>query len=477
MNRDMALQSHFWGWMNSNVSIYQLSSVIAALIIAYCIGRVTYNLKFHPLSKYSGPKIAAITDLWWAYANTTGRYPWIVEDALRKYCDIVRIAPNELVFLTPQAAKDIYLAQEKNLELFVQVGYDALDTGDGGISGETNPIKHRQLAKTLAPAFSMRNLRAKEGTIQKRISEQGAELQRWTDWLALDLSADMTYGREMGQTLLLSSTLKLNLFITMSQVTRKFRLLTPLMYLTIPPSIWFVMPRLINMNAEDVKTRIERRGKTEHLDYFEQLIPADKPVPEDRKHIYHLENVAGQLLLASWQPLANQFYSLIFFLLGEPDAYAALVKEIRTAFTDSDQINTETIADLHYLQACVKESLRLHQDTVDGLPRVSPGALVDGTYIPQGVICQISYFAAARSPRFFTDPPKFRPERWLPQNHSRFNPRYKGDNLTASKPFSRGPRGCPGGVIASTVIRLFIAKVSWQFDLEVVPGQTGLSFE
>lgn len=185
--------------------------------------------------------------------------------------------------------------------------------------------------------------------------------------------------------ILLSATLKLNLFLTMSQITRKFRLLSPLMYLTIPPSVWFVMPRLIGMNHQDVKARIERRGKTEHLDYFEQLVPADKPSPEDKKHIYHLENVAGQLLLASWQPLANQFYSLIFFILEESDAYAALVKEVRDAFTDYDAINNESTAGLKYLQACAYESFRLHQETVDGLPRVSPGAVVDGSYIPKGV--------------------------------------------------------------------------------------------
>ncbi|ROV87533.1 hypothetical protein VMCG_10689 [Cytospora schulzeri] len=237
--------------------------------------------------------------------------------------DVVRIAPNELVFLTPQAGKDIYLSQERNLESFVQVGYDALDTGDGGISGETNPVKHREIAKKLAPAFSTRNLKAKEVTIQKHIDlfiqrmmevgeGEGAELQRWSDWLALDLSADLTYGREMGQmrnmkdSILLSATLKLNLFVTMSQITRKFRLLSPLMYLTIPPSVWFMMPKLIKMNTQDVKTRIERRGRTEHLDYFEQLIPAHKPAPGNQKELFHLENIAGQLLLASWQPLANQ---------------------------------------------------------------------------------------------------------------------------------------------------------------------------
>lgn len=189
----------------------------------------------------------------------------------------------------------------------------------------------------------------------------------------------------MKDSILLSATLKLNLFLTMSQITRKFRLFSPLMYLTIPPSVWLVIPRLIGMNHRDVKARIERRGETEHLDYFEQLVPADKPSPEDKKYIYHLENVAGQLLLAGWQPLANQFYSLIFFILKEPDAYAALVKEVRDAFTDYNAINNESTAGLKYLQACAHESFRLHQDTVDGLPRVSPGAVVDGSYIPKGV--------------------------------------------------------------------------------------------
>jgi hypothetical protein len=108
-------------------------------------------------------------------------------------------------------ATDIYLAQDKNLERFVQVGYDTLDTGDNGITGEPNPVKHREIAKKLAPAFSTRNLKAKEATILKHIElfldrmrkigggRHGAELQCWSDRLGLDLSADMVYGRDMGQ--------------------------------------------------------------------------------------------------------------------------------------------------------------------------------------------------------------------------------------------------------------------------------------
>lgn len=149
------------------------------------------------------------------------------------------------------------------------------------------------------------------------------------------------------------------------------------------------MPFLINMNSQIVQDRIARRGDTDHLDYFEQLVSSDALAPSDKEHVYHLENVAGQLLLASWQPLANQFYSLIFFLLREPDldAYKALVEEVRAGFTDFEAISTERLSTkgFRYLQACVSESLRLHQETTDGLPRISPGAIVDGEYIPAGV--------------------------------------------------------------------------------------------
>ncbi|VUC34838.1 unnamed protein product [Clonostachys rosea] len=487
----MALTSLPWDTIGGSVTWSQLLSASAALGTAYFTSRVVYNLYFHPLSKYPGPKLAAISDLWWAYASTSGRYPWIIEDVLKTYGDVVRIAPNELVFITPQAAKDIYLAQEKNLELFVQVGYDALDTGDGGITGETNPVRHREIAKKLAPAFSSRNLRAKEAAIHKHIDlfvhrmkeyggdEKGADMRRWAEWLGLDLSADMTYCINMGHlqdmkdSLLVRSTFKLNMFILMSQIVRKFRILTPLAYLTIPPSVWFDMPELLKLNTSDVQTRLKNRDNMEHLDYFEQLVPINQPIPQDQKELYHLQNVAWQLLLASWQPLANQFYSLILFLLKDPNAYATLAKEVREEFSDYDAIKLDSVERLKYLQGCANESFRLHQETTDGLPRISPGSIVDGTYIPRG----ISYFSAARSPRYFMEPLEFRPERWLTLDHPSFNPIFKDDNLKASKPFSQGPRGCPGGPIASATVRLLMAKVLWQFDLEFGAGQRELSFE
>ncbi|KAI1198721.1 cytochrome P450 [Nemania serpens] len=484
--------SSFWDL----VHLLPVRQLLVVVIVGF-ISQIVYNLKFHPLSNYPGPKIAAVSNLWWALNSISGRYPWVIEETLRRYGDVIRIAPNELVFLTPQAAKDIYLAQENHLESFVQVGYDALDTGDNGISGEPNPVRHREVAKRLAPAFSNKNLIAKEMTIQRHMNQflekmehlQGKdiELRQWSDWLALDLSAEMTYGRDVGQvrdmkdSIFLNSTLKLNLFLTLSQITRKFNfaarmILTPFIYLSIPLSVWLTVPTLIKTNTKALQQRIDRRGNTEHLDYLEQLLPFDKPLP-GKKELFHIQNVAGQLLLASWQPLANQFYTIILFLLKEPYVYAALVSEVRAAFLSDADITIGSLAagNLRYLQACVSEGLRIHAETVDGLPRISPGTTVDGHYVPQGVICQISYFSATRSPRFFREPLRFRPERWLPRDDPRFDPFFESDDLKASKPFSQGLRGCPGGSIATAIVRLFVAKVVWRFNLETT--QNNVSFD
>lgn len=141
----------------------------------------------------------------------------------------------------------------------------------------------------------------------------------------------------------------------------------------------------MKINSDEVQRRIDRRGQTDHLDYFEHIVPADKPAPTDQKQIKHLEQIAGQLLVASWEPVSNQLYSVIFFLLQNRDAYRLLSEEIRSAFGSYSEISPDSVANLKFLQACLHETFRLHHNTADGLPRMSPGAVVDGTYISKGV--------------------------------------------------------------------------------------------
>ncbi|KAL8865963.1 MAG: hypothetical protein Q9174_006583, partial [Haloplaca sp. 1 TL-2023] len=73
-------------------------------------------------------------------------------------------------------------------------------------------------------------------------------------------------------------------------------------------------------------------------------------------------------------------------------------------------------------------------------------------------------FTINRSTRYFTNPDRFIPERWLSPEEKPTE--YKNDQLTASKPFSIGFHRCLGQPLAWVELRLVVIKLLWAFDLE-----------
>ncbi|KAH6696656.1 cytochrome P450 [Leptodontidium sp. MPI-SDFR-AT-0119] len=214
-----------------------------------------------------------------------------------------------------------------------------------------------------------------------------------------------------------------------------------------------------------VGERVDKRGTTEHVGFIESIMPADSPLPTDPRELTHLGSVAVQLMFAGFNSMSDWFYSTIFFLLEELESYGLLIKEIRDAFKNYEDITPGALNSLQYLHACLEESLRLFNSNSTGLPRISPGAVVDGHYIPKGAHVETNIFALARSPRYIHDPLPFRPQHWLPSEHPLYNLKLP------FLPFRVGPRHCMGKETAWMQGKLFIAKVLWLFDVIKVPGQ------
>lgn len=170
----------------------------------------------------------------------------------------------------------------------------------------------------------------------------------------------------------------------MNGLMKRFPLLSPLKFLFIPPSVLTSLPRVLGLNRKELTSRISRRGTTTHLDYFDQLCPPDAPEPS-KKDLKHMEMVAGQLLSAGYEPISSQFLCTIMFLLHDPASYKRLVEEIRGEFKSYDDINPDALAHLRFLHASLMETLRITVIGSNGLPRVCPGAMVDGNYIARGV--------------------------------------------------------------------------------------------
>jgi cytochrome P450 len=120
------------------------------------------------------------------------------------------------------------------------------------------------------------------------------------------------------------------------------------------------------------------------LDHFEQLLSADAQVPT-KKEQKHIEVITGHLVTAGYEPITSQIFCTIMFSLTEPESLKLLVNEIRGEFKSYDDINANAFHFLKFLHASLMETLRYTVLSSNGIPRVSPGATVDGHYVARGV--------------------------------------------------------------------------------------------
>ncbi|KAK8043801.1 hypothetical protein PG994_012639 [Apiospora phragmitis] len=454
----------------SGMNVTTLATTVINTIFIYASTRIFYLLYFHPLSRFPGPELAAVSNLWYAYHWLSGRWPWTVEKALYRYGPVVRIAPNELAFFTPQAFRDIYAPQHRNLEDFVKTDFQDRGKDLGGLIWEQDPVHHRNVARQIAPAFSSRYLRSLEPIVHEHMDyfvakmkqlnmdpkTIGVLLVRWTSWLAMDMAADLAWNekvhqmRDMKDSVNLDVLLSFNSFATVIAVFKRFPLIRPLQYLFAPFGKITLFSQMEKATSESVLRRIGQRGHTEHPDYFDFILPVDAPYPANKKDLLHIGSVALQVMFAGWGPMGDLFYGALVILLENPESHQLLSKEVRESFS-----NYKDIAPGPTLTRCACSQATLlarHQSAQD--------LWWTGNTSLRAPTCKPACGPLARHPAYFHQPRRFQPQRWLPASHSLYDPAFANDHLKSLHPFSLSPRA-----------KLFLAKVLWTFDVVQIEGQ------
>lgn len=266
-----------------------------------------------------------------------------------------------------------------------------------------DPVRHHEVARKLAPAFSSRAIRTLEPLVHQHMDyfvermqelgeySTGVSLVDWTNWLALDMAADLAWNQKMHQmenaksAVYLEALLAFNSFATVMQVFKRFPLLYMFQYLLVP---FHKLRAFVAMEAATRKAtlqRIDSIGSTQHPDFFDYILPPGDPIPTDNPELVHLGSLGLQMMFANWGPMADWYYGTLLFLLEETEAYDKLVQEIRGEFDSYDIITSTTVTSLPYLHACLEETLRMLPANLTGLPRYSPGAVVDGHFVPKNV--------------------------------------------------------------------------------------------
>ena len=183
--------------------------------------------------------------------------------------------------------------------------------------------------------------------------------------------------------------------------------------------------------------------------------------------------------------IASTLKAIFYYLLTNPSSLAALHKELSTA-SSAGKLSTPcpTYAEtqsLSYLQAVIKESLRLNPALslplerivpAGGLTLSSPAANSQPLHIPAGSIVGINPYVQHRhTPTFDPDSQypveAFHPERWLSEQEKETK-----SMEHALLTFGAGKRSCLGKNIAMLELSKVVPALLMRFEMEFV-GQEG----
>lgn len=90
-------------------------AAIASAALSYFVGLIFYRLCLHPLAKFPGPKLAAVTRYYEGYYDVilNGQYTFKIAELHQQYGPIVRISPHELHVNDPAYYEKLYRQEGK----------------------------------------------------------------------------------------------------------------------------------------------------------------------------------------------------------------------------------------------------------------------------------------------------------------------------------------------------------------------------
>ncbi|KAJ5173380.1 cytochrome P450 [Penicillium capsulatum] len=416
-----------------------------------------YNVFFHPLRKYPGSWIMAMSQLPIIYAKITGVFPYWAIDLHEKYGHVGRTAPNELSYSDANSWKDIYASHPDRPSGMARDTsfFSSLDE-PGTIPSmfNANDKDHSRIRRTYARAFSKQAIAQQSSLIHQHIRHMmdklyeqrhhPIDLVHMFTFAMTDIMIDMQFGEPLG---LLESTTHHSWARSQAGLLRNSTILAALGDLPVMRLLFqLILPQLV------------RRARATHYGWMNKKLDDRLAMKTTRPDIVHfvMEKAGPEatiseaelrvnlplIMIAQTESTATVLSGVVAFLLDNPRVLRELQDEVRAHFKTSEEINVPATEKMPILNACINETLRLYQGAPGELPREVPkgGAMVSGEWVPGGTRVYNSSVACFRSPRNFHDATSWRPERW----YSNASEEFSNDDKEAWKPFGTGTRDCIG---------------------------------
>nr|GMD80209.1 cytochrome P450 CYP82D47-like [Ipomoea batatas] len=222
---------------------------------------------------------------------------------------------------------------------------------------------------------------------------------------------------------------------------------------------------------QDHKTKRNTKSKEEE-DFMDGLLSSfeddNKDILKDFDNDTIVKATCMVVMAAATDTITITLIWALSLLLDNNNVLDKIRAEIEIHVGRERHVNQSDLSNLTYLQAVIKETLRLYPIGPLLLPHESiDDCMVNGYCIPKGTPVLVNISKAHRDPDFWSDPDVFRPERFMSEN-KKIDVRGNHFELI---PFGSGRRMCPGISLALRVLELALANFIHSFDFKRISNE------
>lgn len=457
--------------------------ILSIVVIGNLIHRIQ---RWRTLRHIPGPRLAGFTSLWMTWYHIRGTVHEAYQQVSEQYGPLVRIGPNEVICTDIDALHRISSFKGGyRKDVWYKLGQ--MTPGIDSVFSTIDPELRRERKKKIAPAYAGkgtdnfedsvdRAIKAWIESIEQRYANKGnrMDLAKVVHFLALDTLGEVVYSKPLG---FIKTNQDMGRFLEINEAALPFVLVLS-NYLGIWQLLhkWpfsYALPRsgdkiglgaVMNFTNDLIEERL-RPGRVPTRDVVQSFLN------NGLTKVELMQEVTLQFF-AGTDTTANAICLTLLFLLTNPHAYRKLQEELEAAEAAgliSAPIRDAEARQLPYLQACMRESLRLMPPLASGAfyKAVPPnGDTVCGHFLPPGtrVATGNVVYATGRMKRFWgEDADAFRPERWIEADA----PRREAMTAMGDLIFGHGQFGCLGKQIALMEVGKSIPELLRHYDLSI----------
>ncbi|CAG8953869.1 hypothetical protein HYFRA_00010830 [Hymenoscyphus fraxineus] len=459
-----------------------LSAIAVTLIVGYYV-RAWYKLRM-----FKGPWLASFSEAWLFGATSSGDVHMKLYDVCQKYGDFARVGPNWLMTSDPEVIRYMSAAKYKHQK---SNWYQALkvDPYVHSVLSETNLEKHDKLRAKMQAGYSLKEnkdlgpkidsqILSLVDLIERKYVSTTAEVKpidfaRTAQYYSLDAITSIAFGKAFGYLTedkdmhgfikIVETELPLATFCANTPTLGQIVFGSGLLNVLWPTSAKDQTGRgkLMGIAKEVVSERIGS-NKIEKADMLGSFLRNGL----DQRHA---ESEILTTIVAGSDTVATAIRATMLHIMSTPRVYNTMVTEIEEATSKgqiSSPITSAESKTLPYVQAVIKEGLRIHPPITGLLPKiVNPGGeTIKGRFVPGGTHIGQCAWAVQRHPIFGKDVDVFRPERWTEATEEHREEMTRTMELM----FGSGRLGCLGKAIVLAELDKVFVEMLRRFDFALM---------